>query len=84
MMGTNGSNPPASASLQQVGKVAREGASYVASSAVQGSQAAANRLLAEPTRDIVSLFKQYATDHPDVVAFWCFVAGAFVGWRLRR
>lgn len=83
-MGTNGAIPPAKASLQEVGKVAREGASYVAKSAVEGSQACANRLVAEPTKDIVALFKQYATEHPDVAAFWCFVAGAFIGWRLRR
>jgi hypothetical protein len=83
-MGTNGSMRPTNAPMQQMGQAAREGASYVAKSAMQGSQACANRLVAEPTRDILSLFKQYAQEHPDVAAFWCFAVGAFIGWRLRR
>ena len=62
---------------------ARETAHRVAESAADYGQNAAQHYVREPARDLVSLAKEYAKDHPDVAACWAFALGIVVGWKLK-
>jgi len=66
-----------------MGEQARHTANRMASGAVEVGQEAAEHYLTEPARDLFSLAKSYAKDHPDVAACWAFAFGVVVGWKLK-
>ncbi|MCD0459698.1 hypothetical protein [Roseiconus lacunae] len=72
------SNTTSSSSSQ-----AHETANRVAEKAVEYGQDAATHYVKEPARDLLTLAKEYAKDHPDVAACWAFAAGIVVGWKLK-
>ncbi|MCC9601749.1 hypothetical protein LOC67_14410 [Stieleria sp. JC731] len=55
----------------------------VAEQAVEYGQGAAEHYVKEPARDLFSLAKSYAKDHPDVAACWAFGLGIIVGWKIK-
>lgn len=55
----------------------------VGNSAMELSQDAAEHYVKEPAKDLLSLAKSYAKDHPDVAACWAFGLGVVVGWKLK-
>ncbi|QDV40348.1 hypothetical protein Enr13x_01540 [Stieleria neptunia] len=62
---------------------ARETAQRVAAGAKEIGQDAAQHYVQEPAKDLISLAKAYAKDHPDVAACWAFGLGIVVGWKLK-
>lgn len=67
----------------KVPEAARQAADRVAHSTMEAGQDAARHYVAEPAKDLFSLFKEYAKDNPDVAACWCFGLGVIVGWKLK-
>ncbi|OYP28886.1 hypothetical protein [Rhodopirellula sp. MGV] len=55
----------------------------VAERAMEYGQGAAQHYVKEPARDLISLAKDYAKDHPDVAACWAFAFGIVVGWKMK-
>jgi len=41
------------------------------------------QLAMEPGKDIVTYFKAYAKEKPEVAALWCFGVGFVLGWKLK-
>lgn len=39
--------------------------------------------LTEPAKDLFTLAKGYAKEHPDVAAAWAFALGVVLGWKLK-
>ncbi|PAY15293.1 hypothetical protein CKO51_32535 [Rhodopirellula sp. SM50] len=62
---------------------ARETAQRIATGAKEMGQDAAQHYVQEPAKDLFSLAKEYAKDHPDVAACWAFGLGVVVGWKLK-
>ena len=62
---------------------AKHAASRVASTAADLGHDAAEHYVSEPAKDLFSLAKDYAKDHPDVAAGWAFVLGVIVGWKIK-
>jgi ElaB/YqjD/DUF883 family membrane-anchored ribosome-binding protein len=62
---------------------ASEAARHAASTAADYGHGAAQHYVREPARDLISLAKEYAKDHPDVAACWAFGLGVVVGWKLK-
>jgi ElaB/YqjD/DUF883 family membrane-anchored ribosome-binding protein len=62
---------------------ARDTAHRVASTAMEYGHGAAEHYVKEPAKDLLSLAKDYAKDHPDVAACWAFGLGFFIGWKLK-
>ena len=46
-------------------------------------QHASQHFVAEPAKDLLTIFKDYANEKPDVAAVWCFGLGVLIGWKLR-
>lgn len=44
---------------------------------------AAGHYVREPAKDLVTIFRDYAREKPDVAACWCFALGVFVGWKIK-
>ncbi|QEG02755.1 hypothetical protein Mal15_68760 [Stieleria maiorica] len=66
-----------------VSNQARQTAHRVAAGAMEIGQDAAQHYVREPAKDLFSLAKDYAKDHPDVAACWAFGLGVIVGWKLK-
>jgi hypothetical protein len=37
----------------------------------------------QPAQDLVSYFRKYARENPEVVAMWCLGIGFVLGWKLK-
>lgn len=77
-----------SSKFSEFGDAAKEKLSAAAHTAAESAGSAArecsSHFVAEPAKDLFSLFRDYARDKPDVAAAWCFGLGVLVGWKLRR
>lgn len=77
-----------SSKFSEYGDAAKEKLSAAAHTAAESAGSAAREcgthFVAEPAKDLFSLFRDYARDKPDVAAAWCFGLGVLVGWKLRR
>ncbi len=62
---------------------ARDTANRVAAGAMGMGHDAAEHYVSDPAKDLFSLAKSYAKDHPDVAAMWAFTLGVVVGWKLK-
>ena len=62
---------------------ARQTAQRIAAGALEIGHEAADHYVKEPAKDLFSLAKSYAQDHPDVAACWAFGLGVLVGWKLK-
>ncbi|QDV88902.1 hypothetical protein [Planctomycetes bacterium TBK1r] len=70
-------------SNSEAARRARETAQRIATGAKEIGQDAAQHYVQEPAKDLISLAKEYAKDHPDVAACWAFGLGVVVGWKLK-
>ncbi|WP_182869523.1 hypothetical protein [Stieleria mannarensis] len=80
---SSNSGNPSESHQGGVSDQARQTAHRVASGAMGFGHDAAQYYVREPAKDLVSLAKDYAKDHPDVAACWAFGLGVIVGWKLR-
>ena len=62
---------------------ANEAARNAADKAAKFGHEATDYYVREPAKDLISLGKAYAKDHPDVAACWAFGLGIVVGWKLK-
>ncbi|TWU08432.1 hypothetical protein [Stieleria varia] len=62
---------------------ARDVANRAMSSAAEMTHDYADHYVKEPAKDLFSLAKSYAKDHPDVAAMWAFGLGIVIGWKLK-
>ncbi|WP_153555750.1 hypothetical protein [Roseimaritima sediminicola] len=49
----------------------------------ESSQQYSQHYVSEPAKDVLTMFRDYAHEKPDVAAMWCFGLGLIVGWKLR-
>ncbi len=61
----------------------REIVSETAESLAAGARDCTEHFVTEPAKDLLSLAKDYAREHPEVAAAWAFGLGMIVGWRIK-